>query len=128
MAARLRVAVRMGSSSNFEAMSDEEVVLPRGAAAVTEPEDVSGEEMEGATKIRFRNKSTWKQINLFTVDGKSETDISNLIFESAKDHFQPWRQPRIFVLFLLLTCCDTSLFFLGTSMEINTFSFMMLLS
>jgi len=74
-------------------MSDEEVESPRGAAADTEPEDVSGEEFEGATKIRFRTKSTWKQINHFTVDGKSETDISNLIFESAKEHLQPWLPP-----------------------------------
>jgi len=74
-------------------MSDEEVASPRGAAADTEPEDVSGEELEGATKIRFRTKSTWKQINHFTVDGKSETDISNLIFESAKEHLQPWLPP-----------------------------------
>ena len=122
------MAARTGRSSNFEAMSDEEVVLPRGAAAVTEPEDVSGEEMEGATKLCFRNKSTWKQINLFTVDGKSETDISNLIFESAKDHFQPWLPPRIIILFLLLTCCGTMLFFLRLIDGENTFSFMMLLS
>ncbi len=74
-------------------MSDEEVESPRGAAANTEPEDVSGEEMKGATKIRFRTKSTWKQINHFTIDGKSETDISNLIFESAKKHLQPWLPP-----------------------------------
>jgi hypothetical protein len=74
-------------------MSDEEVESPRGAAADTEPEDNSGEELEGATKIRFRTKSTWKPINHFTVDGKSETDISNLIFESAKEHLQPWLPP-----------------------------------
>ena len=88
-----RVAARTGPSSNFQAMLDEEVESPRGAAADTEPEDVSGEEFEGAIKIRFRTKSTWKQINYFTVDGKSETDISNLIFESAKEQFQPWLPP-----------------------------------
>ncbi len=88
-----RVAARTGRHSNFHAMSDEEVESPRGAAADTEPEDNSGEELEGATKIRFRTKSTWKQINHFTVDGKSETDISNLIFESAKDCLQPWLPP-----------------------------------
>ncbi len=84
---------RTGPSSNFHAMSDEEVESPRGAAADTEPEDVSGEEMECATKIRFRTKSTWKQINHFSVDGKSETDISILIFESAKEQLQPWLPP-----------------------------------
>ena len=66
---------------------------PRGAAAETEPDDESGEELQGATKIRFRTKSTWKQVNQFTVDGKSETDISNLIFETAKEQLQPWLPP-----------------------------------
>ncbi len=93
MVARTRVAAQTGPSSNFDAMSDEEVVSPREAAADTGPEDVSGEEMEGATKSRFRTKSTWKQNNHFTFDGKSETDISNLIFESAKEHLQPWLLP-----------------------------------
>jgi hypothetical protein len=84
------VAARTGLSSNFVALSDEEVVSPRGAAIDSEPEDNSGEDMDGATKIRFRTKSTLKQIHHFTVKGKSETDICNLFCESAKEHLQPW--------------------------------------
>ena len=93
MAARHPSGSPDGPFVEFPRHVGEEVESPRGAAADTEPEDFSGEEFEGATKIRFRTKSTWKQINHFTVDGKSETDISNLIFESAKEHLQPWLPP-----------------------------------
>ena len=93
MAARHPSGSPDGPFVEFPRNVGEEVESQRGAAADTEPEDVSGEEFEGAIKIRFRTKSTWKQINYFTVDGKSETDISNLIFESAKEQLQPWLPP-----------------------------------
>jgi hypothetical protein len=54
---------------------------------------ISGEEIEGATKIQFRTKSTWKQINHFSIDGKSKTDIYSLISEAAKEQLQPWLPP-----------------------------------
>ncbi len=73
-------------------MSDEEEHSPRGAAAETEPDDESGEELQGATKIRCRTKSTWKQVSQFTVDGKSETDISNLIAETAKEQMDEYKK------------------------------------
>ncbi len=85
MAARHLSGCPDGPPLEFPRNVGEVVESPRGAAADTEPEDFSGEEFEGATTIRFRTKSTWKHINHFTVDGKSETDISNLIFESAKE-------------------------------------------
>ncbi len=71
-------------------MSDDEVESPRGAAEEPKPEENSGEEMQSGKKIRFRKKHEWKQVSHILKEGKSESDLQNLVFECAKAQLQQW--------------------------------------
>ena len=73
-------------------MSDAESGSERGNQADAQPEAAasSEDELEGSKKIRFRSKSSWKQVASWPKEGKSEEELQALILQAAKDQLQPW--------------------------------------
>ncbi len=73
-------------------MSDEDSGSERGNQADAQPEAAasSEDELEGSKKIRFRSKSSWKQVASWPKEGKSEEELQALILQAAKDQLQPW--------------------------------------
>ena len=72
-------------------MSDEEqsvggaAALEHASAAVAEEE-----EMEGSSKIHFRQHISWKKVGEVHQDTRSQEEIEAMMYEIARDLLKPW--------------------------------------